>query len=375
MLNWIEINKNAYLNNVSVFRKLHPDSLFMAVIKSNAYGHGLKESAEILRGQADWFGVNSIAEALILRDFDQKTPILVMGMEDPLHYSLLKEKKSQGIRLVLSTKDSVEDLLKTSPETPFHIKVDTGMSRLGLHGRELEDLFQYLKNNPDLPWEGLMSHFANVEDVTDQNFAQEQLRRFLEAKKLAMESAGNRNIISHIAASAAAIILPESRMDMCRIGISLYGFWPSRQTRISASSLYKNLPELMPVLSWKSRIVHLNQIPANSFVGYGCTERVFRDTLVAVIPAGYFEGYDRSLSSRSHILVKGMRARILGRVCMNMIMADVSHIDGVKHGDEAVLIGRQNEEEISADELADHARTINYEIVSRIQCDIPRKIV
>ena len=375
MFNHIEINKNAYLHNVSLFRKLNPSGIFMAIVKSNAYGHGLLESIEILKGSADWYGVNSIAEASKIREIDAETPILVMGVEDPSEYSFLSSEKGNGVRIVLSEQESIEELKKRSPGTPFHLKVDTGMSRLGLHGRELVNIFQFLQKNNELRWEGLMSHFANVEDVTDQSYARIQLENFLTAMNLSKAAAGKRKIINHIAASAASLILPESRLDMIRVGISLYGFWPSRETRISAKSQFADLPELKPVMTWKSRLVHLNRVSADSCIGYGCTEKVVRDTVVGVVPVGYFEGYDRSLSNRGHILVNGYRARILGRVCMNMIMADVTHIPDVRKGDEAVLFGVQGDEEITADEIAGLAGTINYEIVSRIQGDIPRNIV
>ena len=183
MFNHIEINKNAYLHNVSLFRKLNPSGIFMAIVKSNAYGHGLLESIEILKGSADWYGVNSIAEASKIREIDAETPILVMGVEDPSEYSFLSSEKGNGVRVVLSEQESIEELKKRSPGTPFHLKVDTGMSRLGLHGRELVNIFQFLQKNNELKWEGLMSHFANVEDVTDQSYARIQLENFLTAMK------------------------------------------------------------------------------------------------------------------------------------------------------------------------------------------------
>ena len=375
MFNLIEINKNAYLNNVSVFRNLLSSGSLMAVVKSNAYGHGLPEAVEILKGAVDWFGVNSIAEAKEIRKIDSLTPILVMGMEDPSEYPFLTTEGGKSVRMTLSTENAIRKLNRTSPETSFHLKVDTGMSRLGLHGDELEKIFNYLEKNQDLPWEGMMSHFANVEDVTDQSFAKHQLEKFHKVIERAKIAAGNRKILNHIAASAASLVLPESRLDIIRVGISLYGFWPSRQTKISSLSRFGEVPELKTVMTWRSRLVHTNRVPANSYIGYGCTERVVSETVVGVVPVGYFEGYDRSLSNRGYVLVRGYRARILGRVCMNMIMADVTHIPGVSAGDDVILFGKQGDEEITADELAELAHTINYEIVSRIQKDIPRIIV
>jgi alanine racemase len=298
-----------------------------------------------------------------------------MGMNHPHSYEWLREPGAKGVTLLLSTVESVEELSRTGAGTPFHIKIDTGMSRLGLRDRELDRLLGYLSDRADLPWSGLMTHFANVEDVSDQSFAQEQLARFQEAAAKAKRAAGRRDLTLHTAASAAALILPESRFDLCRIGISLYGLWPSRQTRLSALNQYGTIPELRPALTWKSRIVHLNSVPSDSSVGYGLTYRTTTDTRVAVIPTGYFEGYERALSNRSHVLIGGRRARLIGRVCMNMIMADVSHIEGVSVGDEVVLIGTQGGETVTADDLAELTHTINYEVVTRIQRDIPRIIV
>ena len=193
----------------------------------------------------------------------------------------------------------------------------------------------------------------------------------------AYRAAGKRNLVRHIAASASAMLLPESRMDMIRVGISLYGLWPSEKTRISlqADSGNGSAISLKPVMRWVTRVAHLNFLNAGASIGYGCAAQVNTNSTIAVLPVGYYEGYDRSLSNRSHVLIRGRRAPILGRVCMNMITVDVTHIEDIKVGDEAVLIGSSGVEEITADTLAEMANTINYEIVSRIQSDIPRVVV
>jgi len=374
VLTSIEINENALLHNADLFRKLCGAGKFGAVIKSNGYGHGMVEVASILRDRADWFCVNSIAEALTLREKGFLQPILVMGAADRDDYGLLAAPAASGIVPVLSTIDEIERLHHASPQTAFHLKVDTGMSRLGMRGEQYERVISHLSGRPELPWHGVMTHFANVEDVTDQSFALEQLRRFHVATEHA-KAAATHPLMLHTAASAAALILPESRMDLCRIGIALYGLWPSRQTRISALNHHGSVPELRPVLRFRSTVVHLNRVDAGSFVGYGCTYKTVTDTVVAVVPVGYFEGYERSLSNRSHLLIRGKRARVIGRVCMNMIMADVTHIGDIAVGDEVVLIGRQGDEEVPADELADLTHTINYEVVTRIQQSLPRIVV
>lgn len=372
MQTWVEIDKAALLGNVEALRAASGRTPFMGVVKSNAYGHHLETVVGILSGSVDWFGVNSIEEALRIRARDVTTPVLVMGAPDP---ELAKDASAVGgVRLVVSTNDQLKAVHDRAPRTTFVLKADTGMSRLGTRGEKFEGLLETARSL-GCSVEGVMTHFANVEDVTDQTYAELQLTRFDEMRRRALAVFPGQKLLFHAAASAAALILPAARLDLVRFGISLYGFWPSRETRISALSLFGSLPDLRPVLSWKSTIVHVNDVEAGAYIGYGCTHRVSRDTRVGVIPVGYFEGYERGLSNRSYVLVRGRRARLLGRVCMNMIMVDMTDIPGAKAGDTAVLIGSDSGDQITADELADLTSTIHYEVVTRIQQDLPRIVV
>lgn len=369
MRTWLEIDLQALDSNLNAFRKLTGTAV-MAVLKSNAYGHSLPLVAANLR--PDWIGVNSIEEAVSARTAGALAPILVMGPVDPADFHLLA-----GIEDCTAVLSSKEDIVRLPPGQKFHLKIDTGMSRLGHHGPELDQIFDFLAARQDLAWTGLMTHFANVEDVTDQSFALEQLALFADAKGKALRAAGSRRLLFHTAASSAAILLAESRMDIVRVGISFYGLWPSRETRISAAALAAQGRlasdfSLKPALTWKARVAHLNTVSKGRSIGYGCTYRPVSDALIAVIPAGYFEGYDRGLSSKSHVIIRGMRAPVVGRVCMNMIMAEVTHIPGVSPGDEAVLLGSGGGETVSADDLAGWLGTINYEVVSRIESSLPR---
>ncbi|MBI3396176.1 MAG: alanine racemase [Spirochaetia bacterium] len=371
MLTWLDISREALLKNVASLKAASSGARFMAVVKSNAYGHGLAETAGILAGNVDWFGVNAVAEAATIRSVDPSTPILVMGAQD--ESDLKTAAGLSSVHVTLSSLDDVKRIARTAPGLPFHLKVDTGMSRLGAGAAHWAPLAGFLNDSPSLLWSGLMTHFANVEDVTDHEYAMRQLSRFHEAYAAFDGARRGRTVLRHAAASAPALILPESRLDMVRCGIALYGLWPSRETRLSALKVYDGrIPELEPALSWKARLVHVNRVAGGSYVGYGCTYKVARDTDVGVVPVGYFEGYERALSNRAHVIVRGRRARILGRVCMNMIMADVTDIPGAAPGDEVVLIGRDQSERVGADDLADLTSTINYEVVSRIQSDIPR---
>ncbi|MCB1305061.1 MAG: alanine racemase [Leptospiraceae bacterium] len=382
MNTWVEISRSAVEQSVQNYRSLAPESGFMAVVKSNAYGHGLKEMTSILiplheRGDVAGLAVNSIREALEVRSFGFKGTVLIMGRNDDSDYGQIPESETD-FHIVLSTSDDIEGLQNNRPNLPFHLKVDTGMSRLGVHDDTLDSVLSYLKQNTALRWRGLMTHFANVEDVMDQGYGRLQLERFQQAMEKArtahQEFAGE--LIVHSAASAPALLLPEARQDWIRVGISLYGFWPSSSTRLSARTLMgSEIPEFRPALSWKARIVHCNEVGQGVDVGYGCTYRTTAPTRIAVLPVGYYEGYDRSLSNRSHVLIRGRRAPLLGRVCMNMIMVDVTSIPGCSVGDVATLIGTDGSESVSADELADLAGTINYETVTRIEPHLPRIIV
>lgn len=369
MRTWLEIDLECLQRNLDSFRALTKTRV-MAVLKSNAYGHGLTLCAKNLK--ADWLGVHSIEEAACVRAAGSTIPLLIMGPMDPAQYAELA-----GVSDCTVVVSRIEEIEGLPAGQRFHLKVDTGMSRLGHSGKELERVLSLLASRPELAWTGLMTHFANVEDVTDQEFALVQLRNFAEAKIKAQAAAGARPLLFHSAASGAAILLPESRMDIVRVGISMYGLWPSRETKISASTLAARGEmdasfALEPALSWKTRVAHLNRVQAGRAIGYGCTYRPVQETLVAVLPVGYFEGYDRRLSSKAHVLVRGMRAPVIGRVCMNMIMIDVTHVSGITPGDEAVLIGSSGQEQITAEDLAGWMGTINYEVVSRIEGNLPR---
>lgn len=377
MLTRVEISSSAFLHNVNLFKRLAGNSRFMAVIKSNAYGHGFLETARILSGDVDFFGVNALSEARLLRTVDESTPVLIMGAVDFDTESFREEieRNEQNIHFVISTIDSLERLQQSWPGAPFHVKVDTGMSRLGLHGEKFQEMLDFLNKHHEYNWTGLMTHFSNVEDVTHQTYANQQLESFRDAMDRARSVTGERNVLYHAAASAAAMILPESRLDMIRVGISLYGLWPSNASRVSLLHLSGELPVLMPVMRWITKVVHLNRVKSGHYVGYGCTYRTHVDTTIAVLPVGYFEGYDRGLSNHGYVLIQGKRAMVLGRVCMNMIMVDVSHIENIRVGDEATLLGGDGDEFFGADDMAGLLDTINYEVVTRIERGIPRVVI
>ena len=375
-LNWVEISKENLLQNISVIRNLIGKSRkLLAVVKSNAYGHGMIEISKIiLKGFVDWLGVNSIDEGIELRNNKINVPILVLGYV-PLRD--LEDAINNDLRLTVYNIETVNKLeeigIKLNKDIPIHIKVETGTNRQGIMGKRLSALLDFIRGNSSLKLEGISTHFANIEDTTDHSYAQFQLDEF---KKIEREFFKNEpNLLRHTACTAAVLLFPETYFEMVRVGIGMYGLWPSKQTKVSCSMEGNKIPELKPVLTWKTKIAQLKDVPDGSFISYGGTYRTTRESRIAVLPVGYYDGYSRAFSNIAHVLVKGKRAPVRGRVCMNVIMVDVTDIPDVKLEDEVVLLGKQSDEEITADHLASLAGTINYEIVTRINPVLERKVV
>jgi alanine racemase len=369
----VEISKSAVSENIENFRKvLNKKTLFCAIIKSNAYGHGLLEMADLsLSAGADLLGVNSMEEALILRKKYPSVRILIMG-EIPFKENRKKEIADDNFWIVVSRLEDIQFLSNLHPRPKIHLKIDTGMSRLGFSGTALEELIIAISTQK-LPLDGALTHFASTEDFTEHSYSMQQLSEFTKALEL-LTSLGYKDLIRHTASSASTMLFEEARFDMVRVGISLYGLWPSMETRLSLSFMGKDF-QLKPVLSWKTGIVHIQSVPAGRSVGYGSTYKTIYPTKIAVIPVGYFEGYDRRLSNQGYALIDGERAPILGRVCMNMTMLNVTHIPTAELGKEVTLIGKSGSEEITADWMGNLTGTINYDIVTSIQKDIQRIIV
>lgn len=370
----ILLSRSALQNNIRLFREwIGPKPLFTAVVKSNAYGHGLKEIAEIsLQAGADLLGVNSLEEAKQIRKHFPSTKILVMGSIPNLENRQI-DCSDENYWIMVSRLEEIELLSKLNPRPKIHLKVDTGMGRLGIQTTEA-NLFAKEIRNRALPLDGIATHFASTEDFTEHSYSMRQLERFQSVVRI-FEEEGFTNLIRHCASSASTLLFPEARMDLVRVGISLYGLWPSLETKLSLSLMKKEIKALEPVLSWKTRIQHLQELPQGSFIGYGSTYKTTHDTRLAVIPVGYYEGIDRKLSNQGYVLLHGERAKILGRVCMNMTMIDVTHIPKAKLGDEVVIIGKSGSEQISADDHANWSGTINYEVVTKILSLFPRSIV
>ncbi len=376
---WIEISRQKLASNVNAFRKLlGPQTQMLAVVKANAYGHGAKEiTPVVLKSGASWLGVDSIDEALELScqpEVKKETSILILGYTS---LARLTEAVRHHFRLIVYNPETIRALGKITKQlglsARIHLKAETGTARQGVLFEDIMDLVRLIGSYPGLILEGLSTHFANIEDTTDHSYAQMQLLKFRRISA-ALENIGCRVPIRHTACTAAAILFPETHFNLARIGIGLYGLWPSRETQISATAQRLKL-NLQPILTWKTIIAQVKRIPRGQPVSYGLTEQVSRDSKIAILPIGYRDGYDRKLSSVGAVLIRGQSAKILGRVCMNMTVVDVTDIAGARSEDEVVLIGRQGRGVVTAEELARKIGTINYEVVTRINPLIPRQLV
>jgi len=381
-LTWAEIDLGALAHNYRELRRVTRSSAtMMAVVKADGYGHGAPQVAGVaLENGAEFLAVARLNEAIMLREAGISAPILLFGHSLPDYVGILD---SQNIWAALNTLESAHcisaEAVRRKTTIKAHIKVDTGMGRLGLMTDEIavqstsrEQFDRAIKDIkaisalPGIKVEGIFTHFANA-DSRDKDHALIQLSRF---KKILEDLKKHAFQVKyrHAANSAAIIELPESHLDMVRPGIAQYGLWPSEEVD-------KQRIDLKPVMSLKSRVIQVKEVGSGFAVSYGSTYVTPGPTRIATIPIGYADGYDRILSSSGHMLVRGVRAPIIGRVCMDLTMIDVGHVPDVRLEDEVVVLGSQGNETISADEIAKRIGTINYEIVSSLTSRVPKVYV
>jgi alanine racemase len=363
---YAKINLDALKENITAI-KTYTNTPVMAVIKADAYGHGAVEFAKVLESKVAFFGVATLAEALELRESGVRKPILMLGHTPAV---LFPQVVKHGIRATIS---SYEDAAALSAEAvrqgvtaPFHFAVDTGMSRIGFQVTEADaDLCKKIVLLPNLQVEGLFTHFSNADD-DDQ--AKTEGQKALYEKFVEMLRLRGVNIPIRHTENSAALINFTDHCDMVRAGIILYGSYPSDEVQKA------NVP-LKPVLSWYARVTHVKALEAGRTVGYGATYTVTKPCMVATVSVGYADGYRRLLSNKGHVLIRGKAAPILGRVCMDQIVVDVTDIPGVCSGDPVTLIGKDGDLEITADQMAQWADTISYEIFCGISRRVPRVYV
>jgi len=376
LLTWIEIDEQALVDNIGGFRRrLAPGVLLQAVVKSNAYGHGLEQVSRIAaRCGADGFGVHTVEEAEALASLGLGRPILILGYIARAHAARVVGSAAEATVYNPETLEALSAAAAAAgKKIRCHLKIETGVHRQGIPAEEIDPFLDRLLSLPHLIPAGVSTHFANIEDTTDHSYAMRQLEAFRAAADRVRSRAPGA--MRHCACSAAVLTMRETFFEMVRVGIGLYGLWPSKETLLSCLLEDAEPAPLRQVMTWKARIAQIKSAAAGAYIGYGCTYRATRPTRLAVLPIGYADGYDRRLSGIGHLLIRGRRAPVLGRICMNIVMADVTDIPEARLEDEAVLIGRQGAEEIAVSQVAQQCNTIAYEIVARIAPQIPRLVV
>lgn len=365
---WVEVESAAITANVRTLKARTPrDTLFMAVVKADGYGHGALASARAaLSGGADRLGVATIEEALSLRGSGVTAPLHLVS-EPPasaagivIEHGIIPTVASKSFAVALSKR-----AMLAQRAVPFHLKLDTGMNRIGVRAEEAGDFVSWLKGLPGLEMEGVFTHFATADTPGDWEF-DHQVQRFSEALEK-MRTEGVRPSIVHAANSAATILHPETHFNMVRCGIALYGLHPSPAT-------YRFI-ELKPAMSVKARVSFVKRVGLGEGVSYGFTWHAGAPTVVATLPLGYADGVHRVLSNKMDVLIGGRRCRQIGRVCMDQLMVEIPAGLSVAPGDEAVLVGRQGTETIQMDELAEKANTINYESACSFSRRMERRYV
>ena len=371
---WVELDSKAPDHNLKELKKnARQEVLFCAVVKSNAYGHGVAQMLKLLPS-ADWFAVNSLEEGIEFRELGVKKPILLLG-----HVPLdrVKEAVCADLRLTVYNRETLTalSLIKEKKTlVPVHLSVETGTGRQGVLMDDVPAFVRDIQNTKNVLLEGVSTHFANIEDTLNHDYAEKQLAAFCEAISI-IENTWKRPHIIHTACTAAAILFPKTHFNMLRTGIGLYGLWPSRETYLSTLLGHLPVPVLKPVLTWKTKIAQIKTVKEGSYIGYGCTYKTTRETRLGVLPLGYADGYDRKMGNTAYVLVKGKRAPVIGRVCMNLTMIDVTDVPTARLEDEVVILGKSGEETITAETMAGWAGTINYEIVTRINPTLERRVV
>ena len=365
---WIEIDKSDFLFNLKKIKEyLKTDTKILAVLKSNAYGHGAIELAkEAIKAGIYGVGVSSIEEGISFRKAGIKTRILVFGSGYPIEY--LTTAVFWDLTPTISSLQGLHELSniakKFKKNLEFHLKVDTGMGRVGVVAGENTDvILKKIVNMPEIRMTGLYTHFAVAD--TNSDYTESQLHKFNEviksAKKLGLK------FIAHAANTAALFLNKKTHLDMVRPGIALYGISPFEHN-------HQDL-KLKPVLSWKTKIIYLKKVPSGFCVSYGRTFVTNKNSVIATLPIGYADGYSRILSNKADVLVRGKRCPVAGRITMDMMMIDVTDVKGVSIGDEVVLLGTQEKETIKVEELAKLENTISYEVICSISTRVPRIIV
>lgn len=375
----IELDQSALENNIQFIRSVvGPDIRISSVVKGNAYGHGIFEFVPMVaKAGINHFSVFSADEALEVNNISPNSAIMIMGYigNEELEWAILND-----IEFFVFERDRLRKALeiakKFSKKAKIHIEYETGLNRTGFSKTQLADVIDLLSGNEEhFELMGSCTHYAGAESIANFVRVKNQIKRFNKVNKW-LTTKGLTPNIRHTACSAAAISYPKSRMDMVRIGILQYGFWPSKETFIDCIKHSENrLDPLRRVIKWKSTVMDVKEVDTGEFVGYGTTFMATDNMKIATVPVGYSHGYSRSLSNQGRVLIKGHRLAVIGIVNMNLLIVDISECPQVEKGDEVVLIGDQGDNSISVASFGELSNQLNYELLSRLPRNIPRTVV
>jgi alanine racemase len=364
----MEVDLGAIAGNLRRLREIVAPAEVMAVLKADAYGHGaVRVARTAMQHGAALLGVAVLGEAGGLREHGINAPILVLGYTPAWQ---ARDVARLDVAVSVFSLDLAQHLSRAAvalqrPPVPVHVKVDTGMHRLGLLPDEVVPVARRIAALDGVRIEGVFTHFAAA-DTADPGYARRQLTRFRRVLDAWRDAGLPAPRYVHAANSAAALRLPEARFNLVRTGIALYGLQPSEDVPCP--------PEFRPALALKTQLAQVKDLPAGEPVSYGCTWTTPRPSRIGVLPIGYADGFRRAPQHWGEVLIRGRRAPIVGRVCMDMCMVDVTDVPGARVGDEAVLIGEQGGDRITAEDVAARLGTINYEVVSQILARVPREI-
>lgn len=376
----IEISKSALKQNIKFIKEFIKEGVKLSsVVKGNAYGHSIKKFVPIAEeAGVDHFSVFSADEAeKVLKVCGSRTDVMIMGNIDNEDLGWAIEKGIEFYVFELNRLESaIEAAKKKNIKAKIHVEVETGMNRTGFEIKELKKALELIRTNREyISFEGVCTHYAGAESIANYLRIQNQYKKFMRLRK-AIEKEGMQPRRYHTACSAATITYPKTQMDMVRIGILQYGFWPTRETFIHYISKHSEPKEpLRRVLSWKSKVMNVKKVKTGEFIGYGTTYLAQRDMTIATVPIGYSHGFARGLSNIGRVLVNGDRVGVIGMVNMNLLTIDVTACGNVKKGDEVVIIGKQGDLELSVSSFSELSSQVNYETLTRLPNEIPRRIV
>lgn len=372
-MSFIALSRKNLVHNFKALKSQTKKGTKISVaIKGNAYGHGQNDVAKILEPYVDYFQLNSVEELALLRKVSKKK-VLLLGYVQIVD---LGEAIKLGCILSVFSLEQLRNISvmaeRQKVKQEVHLSIDAHLGREGFMPGELKEVLLEIKKLKNIKLTGIYAHFANIEDTTNSTHAKKQIREYEKVLKITKKF-GYKNLQRHMSSTSGLLVYEKNtgRNDIIRLGIGVYGLWPSRHIKF----LYKGKLELKPVLSWKTKVAQIKILPAGHTVGYGLTYMTYTPTKIALIPQGYADGLDRRLSNKGEVLIRGTKCKIIGRISMNMCTVDVTHLKDVELEDEVVILGVQGQRKIDAEELAENMGTINYEVTTRISSLLPRVII